>query len=69
VRIQHDVEQVIGVKPEFHGPGVLDAADEEPGDDQQHQRSGHLRGDQKIADAMASGARGIAAPAFLQHAV
>ncbi len=46
-----------------------DAADEEAGDDQEQERSGDLRRDQNIADTMTSGARGIAASAFLQHAV
>ena len=59
VRIDDDVEDMIWVEAEFYSSRVPDAADEEAGDDQKQQRSGHLRRDQNIADPSNSRQQGI----------
>src|SRR5215813_3716441 len=49
--IDAEIEDITRIKTEVHRPGMIEAADEQPGGNQQHQRSRELHNDERTADA------------------
>ena len=53
MRIENDVEQVVRCEAEIHVFDSMQAAGKQSGNDEQRQRSRHLRPNQNAADAVA----------------